>query len=145
LDKQTPPDAAAAWRTLRSVYKTVVYRKETWLTSVIAILSVIVEALLQDLGFATTLYHDVPALQHSQVGDVEWSVALCPFEASLLHRDLVMQLKGGPPTLVPGCSIELKTTSVLLHIQGKFEEPYILFADSPPYADEKGVLFKVGS
>ncbi|KAK7029114.1 hypothetical protein R3P38DRAFT_2934090 [Favolaschia claudopus] len=152
--RPTPNDARALWRQLQDSYQGLPITQESWLTSVLTILNLIVAALLKDLGLAHALLSYDPHLLFSQHGDKDWLATSSPVGNTVQALIEVMETAGGPnrlpigapivpPLIGGGCSVELKLSNVLLEYSHYFSEPFHTFQPLSAYTQGSAIVFKL--
>jgi hypothetical protein len=130
--------------------------QESWLSSVLTILNLIVTALLKDLGLTYSLLTYDPHLIFSQHGDKDWLSTGGPLPDAVQALVEVMDTAGGPtrlplgppispPIIGGGCAFELKLSKVLLEYSHFFAEPFNIFRPLSKYVQGRAIVFKVSS
>ncbi|KAJ6556466.1 hypothetical protein B0H19DRAFT_142611 [Mycena capillaripes] len=153
-ERPTPSDARTSWRQLHDSYQMLPMTQESWLSSVLTILNLIVTALLRDLGLAHSLLAYNPHLLFSQHGDKDWLATGGPLPDAVQALTEVMAAAGGPthlavgPPMLPpmiggGCAFELKLTKVLLEYSHFFAEHFNTFRPLSKYVQGHAIVFKL--
>ncbi|KAJ6591502.1 hypothetical protein DFH09DRAFT_176674 [Mycena vulgaris] len=153
-ERPTPIDARTSWRQLRNSYQGLPMTQESWLSSVLTILNLIVTALLRDLGLAHSLLAYDPRLLFSQYGDKDWLATAEPLPDAVQALKEVMAAAGGPtqpplgpPTSPPriggGCAFDLKLSNVLLEYSQFFAEPFNAFRPLTKHVQGRAIVFKL--